>query len=155
MTNPKLKIEKQAVTFEADKNTSGHYEANFRLRANKVKKKIEVNMGKKLTHAAIAEIAGAETETIARIFNGSQKNIRLGEAIGIAKALHTTVSYLANSEDTTYMLENTRRVYDYLRSDHENNVQAQGYLKDREKEITKNIDYFEAILLRVDALDEH
>ena len=155
MTNPKLKINKQAVTFEADKNPSGYYEANFRLRANQVKKKIEANMGKKLTYATIAEIAGSETEIITRIFNGSQKNIRLGEAIGIAKALKTTVSYLANSEDTTYMLENTRRVYDYLRSDHENNVQAQGYLKDREKEIAKNINYFEAILQRVDALDEH
>ena len=155
MTNPKLKIEKQAVTFEANKNPSGFYEANFRLRANQVKKKIEENMGKKLTHAAIAEIAGAETETIARIFNGSQKNIRLGEAIGIAKALRTTVSYLANSEDTTYMLENTRRVYDYLTSDHDNNIQAQAYLKEREKEITKNVDYFDAILQRVDALDEH
>lgn len=155
MANPKLKIKKQAVKFEADKNGSGYYEANFRLRSNRVKKKIEANLGKKITAAAIAEIAGAETETIARILNGSQKNVRLGEAIGIAKALQTTVSYLASSEDTTYMLENTRRVYDYLRSDLENNIQAQQYLQERQKEIVKNIDYFEAILQRVDALDEH
>ena len=54
MTNPKLKIEKQAVTFEPDKNPSGYYEANFRLRANQVKKKIEANICKKLTYATIA-----------------------------------------------------------------------------------------------------
>ena len=77
------------------------------------------------------------------------------EAIGIADALKTTVSYLVNFHDTKFMLDQTRSTYQYFVTDLENNLQAQAYLKEREVQIKKQLEYFQKILYRVDALDEH
>ena len=73
MTNPKLKINKQAVTFEADKNPSGYYEANFRLRANQVKKKIEAEFTDELKKAFSIKDKKERSNLISEITDKAKK----------------------------------------------------------------------------------
>ncbi len=150
MANPKLDIKNQMVSF-----LPTNYEKIFRQRAIAIKEKLEKQQGKKITWNELAEKANLDPETTSRILNGTQKNIRLHEAIGIADALKTTVSYLVNFHDTKFMLDQTRSTYQYFVTDLENNLQAQAYLKEREEQIKKQLEYFQKILYRVDALDEH
>ena len=150
MANPKLDIKNQMVSF-----LPTNYEKIFRQRAVAVKEKLEKQQGKKITWNELAEKANLDPETTSRILNGTQKNIRLHEAIGIADALKTTVSYLCDFHDTKFMLDQTRSTYQYFVTDLENNLQAQAYLKEREVQIKKQLEYFQKILYRVDALDEH
>jgi len=133
----------------------GDYELNFRLRANKVKAKLEKLRGKKITYQYIADHSGLPVEVVARVLNGSQKHIRLGEAIGIASSLETTVSYLVQFPDTDYMLDHTRRLRDYLTETLSQVKKRRQVLDNREKQSLEQLNYIDTILTSVDALDEH
>lgn len=141
---------------KSGKNKSvGDYEKNFRLRANKVKAKLEKLRGKKITYQTIADHSGLPVEVVARVLNGSQKHIRLGEAMGIASSLKTTVSYLVKFPDTDYMLDHTRKLRDYL-TETLSQVEKQRQLLDqREKQSLEQLNYIDTILTSVDVLDEH
>ena len=144
MANPKLDMKNQMVSF-----LPTNYEKIFRQRAVAVKEKLEKQQAKKITWNELAEKANLDSETTSRILNGTQKNIRLHEAIGIADALQTTVSYLCDFHDTKFMLNQTRETYQYFVTDLENNLQAQASLKEREVQIKKQLEYFEKTIMRI------
>ena len=111
--------------------------------------------GKKITYQTIADHSGLPVEVVARVLNGSQKHIRLGEAMGIASSPKTTVSYLVKFPDTDYMLDHTRKLRDYL-TETLSQVEKQRQLLDqREKQSLEQLNYIDTILTSVDVLDEH
>jgi transcriptional regulator with XRE-family HTH domain len=131
------------------------HEMNFRIRANAVKANIEMRTGKKITWNELSERANLDSEVLSRIMNGTQKHIRLNEAIAIATALKTTVSYLSDSPDTHYMLDNTRKFRNSLANTLKQVESQRKVLDQRESETTEQLTYFEYILYNVDPLDEH
>tara|TARA_B100001564_G_C20505509_1_gene608176 strand:+ start:220 stop:720 length:501 start_codon:yes stop_codon:yes gene_type:complete len=131
------------------------YEMNFRIRANAVKAKIETQTGKKITWNELSERANLDAEVLSRIMNGTQKHIRLNEAIAIAAALKTTVSYLVDFHDTHYMLDNTRKFRNSLSNTLKQVATQRKVLDQREVETKEQLEYYDRILYRVDPLDEH
>ncbi len=131
------------------------YEMNFRIRANDVKARIELQTGKKITWNELSERAQLDSEVVSRIMNGTQKHIRLNEAIAIATALKTTVSYLSDLPDTHYMLDNTRKHRNTLANTLKQVESQRKVLDQRESETKEQLQYYDRILYRVDPLDEH
>lgn len=131
------------------------HEMNFRIRANAVKANIEMRTGKKITWNELSERANLDSEVLSRIMNGSQKHIRLNEAIAIATALKTTVSYLSDLRDTHYMLDNTRKHRTTLAKNLKQVATQRKVLDQREIETLEQLEYYDRILYRVDPLDEH
>jgi DNA-directed RNA polymerase sigma subunit (sigma70/sigma32) len=141
---------------KSEKNKSAYdYEQNFRLRANKVKAKLEKSGGKKITYQYIADHSGLPVEVVARVLNGSQKHIRLREAIGIASSLQTSVSYLAKVPDADYILDHTRLLREYLKETLSQVQKQREFLLDREKGSSEQLNYIETTLNRIDVLNEH
>ena len=122
--------------------------ARFIDRIQKIKASLRYNYGE------IAKASKLEVSLVKRIFNGHQEP-KLSEVAGIAAALGTTINYLVNHEDTEYMLKKTRDI-------HSDCLKFQGELQQMaawlEKTIAMNdyqLRYYEHILSRVDALNEH
>tara|TARA_B100000475_G_scaffold107755_1_gene78592 strand:- start:196 stop:636 length:441 start_codon:yes stop_codon:yes gene_type:complete len=130
-------------------------EKHFRIRANKVKAIMEQKTGKKITWNKLSEMAGLDAECLSRIMNGTQKHIRLNEAVAIAAALKTTVSYLSDSPETHYMLDNTRKFRNILAKTLHVVATQRKVLDQREIETLEQLEYYDRILYRIDPLDEH
>lgn len=123
-------------------------EKRFAERALKAKQKLKISYEKIANHSMI------EINTVKRILNSKQP-ARLHEAIGIADALQTTVSYLVDYKDTRYMLSQTRLFRDWLVKEKELKKREMEYLAGKGKEIEDHLAYFEEILEKVDTFKEH
>lgn len=123
-------------------------EQRFAERSLKAKQKLKFSYEKIANHSSI------EINTVKRILNGKQP-ARLHEAIGIADALQTTVSYLVDYKDTRYMLSQTRLFHDWLVKEKNLKEQQYAWLANNEKEIEDHLRYFEEILEKVDTFKEH
>jgi len=123
-------------------------EQTFSVRALKAKQSL------KLSYEELANKSRIDINTLKRIF-GAKQPARLHEAIAIADALKTTVSYLVDYKDTRYMLSKTRVFFDWLKNEKNSKEKEISSLRDKEKELDDHIEYFTEILVNVDTFKEH
>ena len=126
-----------------DKATS-----RFVDRIQKIKAKLRLN------YAQIAKDSNLQVSLVTRIFNGHQEP-KLSEVAGIAHALGTTMNYLVNHEDTEYMLSRTRDIHSYALAFQGELQQMMAWLEKTIKINDLELEYYEQILGKVDALKEH
>jgi len=125
-----------------------HVEETFSTRSLRAKQSL------RLSYEELANKSGVDINTLKRILGGKQP-ARLHEAIEIADALQTTVSYLVDYKDTRYMLSKTRSFYDWLLKEKETKKEEISRINEKEKELDRHISYFTEILEKVDTFKEH
>lgn len=136
-------------------NRKRSFEEIFRSRANKVKNRLSKDRGRKITYTELAAKSALDEETLGRIFNGSQKNITLDQAILIAEALGTTLNYLVNYTNSQMMMKNIVKTYSDLEATLQNCEKQKKQLKKVEDQLAETMDFFKGVIDSVDALKEH
>ena len=80
-------------------------------------KKLMKHQGFK-SNEEFGELVGMSASKIQRLTDTSKKNsngaLDLDDADAIATALHTTLGYMTGNPYTNYMLDNTKKMYDYF-----------------------------------------
>lgn len=118
-------------------------------------KKLMKHQGFK-SNEEFGELVGMSASKIQRLSDTSKKNcngaLDLDDADAIATALHTTLGYMTNNPYTSYMLDNTKKMYDYfeLRKSVREGLRNALKASVQEDEIQ---DYLGEILSNVDALN--
>jgi transcriptional regulator with XRE-family HTH domain len=136
-------------------NRKRSFEEIFRSRANKVKNRLSKDRGRKITYTELSGKCALDEETLGRIFNGSQKNITLDQAILIAEALGTTLNYLVNYTNSQMMMKNIVKTYSGLEATLENCEKQKKQLEKIERQLSETVDFFKGVIDSVDTLKEH